>query len=783
MTLEILATFAILAVAVILFVTNRVRMDLVALLVLGALALTGLLTPAEALAGFANPAVVTVWAVFILGAGLALTGVANQVGSQILRLAGTDERRLIVVIMLSAGILSGFMNSIGVVVLLLPVVMDISRKAGIAPSRLLLPLASGALLGGLTTLIGTPPNVIVSEALREEGYAPFGFFAFTPVGLTVLLTGALYMVVVGRRMLPARNLSDSAGRPANSEDLKRLYGLDEGVAVVRLEPGSAFVGATLAQSRLRDLLGGNVLGILRNGQTRLAPLPSEVLQAGDRLIIQGAHEQLVGINGHPFVLPAEQPPDVEEIAVAEVVISELQVMEGSPLAGQTLAELAFRARFGVNVLAFRQNGQLIRDGLPRHIVRAGDVLLVQGTRERTESLAVEADLRILSTETAVAHQLDDQLMALRIPEGSALSGKTLIDSRLGFAFDLVVLGIVRDGVTRLLPPPEEVLQAGDTLLVEASAEELRLMQGLQGLELDRDGPALFAARALESADVGLAEVVLAPHTPLAGQTLRSLNFREKYGLTVLAIWRAGSAYRDRLGDIPLKFGDALLVHGSRRQLQVLGSELDFVVLRQDAQTPPRLNKMPVALAVMGIVLLPVMLGWMPIAIMAVVGAALMVLTGCLSMDEAYRAIEWRAVFLIAGMLALGTALDQTGAAQLVANAIVSLSGDAGPTAVSASFYVLAMLATQVMPTQAVAALQAPIVVRTAADLNVSPYPMMMILAVAIAASALNPVAHAANVLIMGPGGYQFRDFLKLGLPLALLIMLVSLVLVPLLWPY
>ena len=783
MTLEILATFAILAVAVILFVTNRVRMDLVALLVLGVLALTGLLTPAEALAGFANPAVVTVWAVFILGAGLALTGVANQVGSQILRLAGTDERRLILVIMLSAGILSGFMNSIGVVVLLLPVVMDIARKASIAPSRLLLPLASGALLGGLTTLIGTPPNVIVSEVLREEGYAPFGFFAFTPVGLTVLLTGALYMIVVGRRMLPVRNMSDSARGPANSEDLKRLYGLDEGVAVVRLEPGSVFVGATLAQSRLRDLLGGNVLGILRNGQTRLAPLPSEVLQAGDRLIIQGAHEQLVGINGHPFVLPAEQPPDVEEIAVAEVVISELQVMEELPLAGQTLAELAFRARFGINVLAFRQNGQLIRDELPRHIVRAGDVLLVQGTRERTELLAVEAALRILSTETAVAHQLDDRLMALRIPEGSALSGKTLVDSRLGFAFDLVVLGIVRDGVTRLLPPPDEVLQAGDTLLVEASAEELRLMQGLQGLELDRDGPALSAARALESADVGLAEVVLAPHTPLAGQTLRSLNFREKYGLTVLAIWRAGTAYRDRLGDIPLKFGDALLVHGSRRQLQVLGSELDFVVLRQDAQTPPRLNKMPIALAVMGIVLLPVMLGWMPIAIMAVVGAALMVLTGCLSMDEAYRAIEWRAVFLIAGMLALGTALDQTGAAQLVANAIVSLSGDAGPTGVSASFYVLAMLSTQVMPTQAVAALQAPIVVRTAADLNVSPYPMMMILAVAIAASALNPVAHAANVLIMGPGGYQFRDFLKLGLPLALLIMLVSLVLVPLLWPY
>ena len=169
--------------------------------------------------------------------------------------------------------------------------------------------------------------------------------------------------------------------------------------------------------------------------------------------------------------------------------------------------------------------------------------------------------------------------------------------------------------------------------------------------------------------------------------------------------------------------------------------------------------------------------------MALVGAALMVLTGCLTMDEAYRAIEWRAVFLIAGMLALGTALDKSGAAQLVADTVVSLSGGAGPMAVTASFYALAMLSTQVMPTQAVAALQAPIVMRTASDLSISPYPMMMILAVAIAASAVSPVSHAANVLIMGPGGYQFRDYIKVGVPLALLIMLISLVLVPLLWSF
>ena len=585
MTPQIAATFAILLIAVILFVTNRLRMDLVALLVLAALALTGLLTPAEALAGFANPAVVTVWAVFILGAGLAGTGVATFVGNQVLRVAGSEERRLIVVIMLTAGILSGFMNSIGVVVLLLPVVMDIARRVSIAPSRLLLPLASGALLGGLTTLIGTPPNVIISEALREGGYAPFGFFEFTPVGLTVLLAGAFYMAVVGRRFLPDRTLSAEARAPADGEELKRLFGLEKGFSTLRIGPGSALVGVTLAQSRLRDSLGYNVVGILRNGQTQLAPAPNQVLQAGDRLIIQGAPDHLTTINGRPVVLPAQQPLAVEQLAAAEVVIAELRVGDRSDLAGKTLAELALRTRYGVNVMAVKRVEEMIRDGLPRCTVHPGDVLLAQGSRDQIAALADEGSLRIVSRETAVAHQLNDHLMALQIPEGSTLAGKTLVASRLGAAFDLVVLGIVRDGVTRLLPSPDEVLQTGDTLLVEASAEELQLLQGLEGLELDQEDPDVGETVALESEEVGLAEVILAPHTPLVGQTLSGLHFREKYGLTVLAIWRAGEAHHDNLRDIPLKFGDALLVHGSRRQLQVLGSDYDFVVLTEFGPDP------------------------------------------------------------------------------------------------------------------------------------------------------------------------------------------------------
>jgi di/tricarboxylate transporter len=278
------------------------------------------------------------------------------------------------------------------------------------------------------------------------------------------------------------------------------------------------------------------------------------------------------------------------------------------------------------------------------------------------------------------------------------------------------------------------------------------------------------------------EVVLSPHTTLVGRTLRDLHFREKYGLHVLAIWRQGRAYRSQLRDMPLQFGDALLLYGPREKLMLLGSEPDFLVLTQEAQEPPRLDKAPVAAIVMAAVLVPVILGWVPISIAAVTGAALMVLTGCLTMDEAYRFIEWRAVFLIAGMLPLGVAMEQTGTAQFVAEGVVSAVGRFGPLAMLAGLYILTTLATQVMPNAAVAVLLAPIALSTATDLGISPFALMMVVAVAASASFLSPVAHPANVLIMGPGGYRFADYIRVGLPLTIVVLVVVLLVLPLFWP-
>jgi di/tricarboxylate transporter len=457
------------------------------------------------------------------------------------------------------------------------------------------------------------------------------------------------------------------------------------------------------------------------------------------------------------------------------------VPPGSALVGQTLEESNFRQRFGLIVLALRRGESTFRTDLETIDLREGDVLLVQGPRTQADRFRGDPDLTVSDRDVADVYHLEERLMLVRVPQNSALAGKTLNESRMGSAYGLGVLGIVRGETTHLMPRPEEQLQAQDLLVIKGEPEDLRRLEAFQDLEIDQQMEPDVSE--LESAQVGLVEVVLSPRTTLAGRSLRELHFREKYGLSVLAIWRQGQVHRANLSDMPLRFGDALLLHGPRHRLRVLGSEPDFLVLTEAAQEPPRVNKAPLALLIMAVVLGPVILGWIPIAIAAVMGVALMILTGCLTMDEAYRSIEWKAVFLIAGMLPLGIAMEQTGAASFLAEQMVRLVGGFGPLAVTAGLFILAALASQAMPNPAVAVLLAPVALNTATDLGISPYPLMMAIAISASAAFLSPVGHPSNVLIMGPGGYRFSDFTKVGMPMTVMVLVVVLLILPFVWPF
>lgn len=784
MTAEIAIVLGILAIAIILFVTELIRIDLVALIVLISLALTNLVTPTEAISGFSNIAVVTVWAILIISAGLSRTGVASIVGRQLLRLAGDSEFRLVVVIMVVAGVLSGFMNSIGVAALFLPVVIDIARQTGRAPSRLLMPLAIASLLGGLNTLIGTPANILISESLRNAGLIPFQMFDYTPVGIVVMFVGITFMALVGRHLLPRLDIRLNAPSQ-NNNNLAQVYDLSERLYQINLPDDAILSGKTLAESRLGSALGLNVIAILRGGESILAPRSDTVLESRDELFVEGNLDQLDELRSRLNILLEEDHVTLERLTSEDINLGEAKVSPNSTLIESSLLETNFRQRFDVIVLAIWRNEAPILTNLANIHIQPEDVLLVQGSQEELEQLGKDPEFKYLklvsNEEVAKTYHLHKWLLSLRVPEGSILAGRSLTESRLGDAFSIGVLGIVRMGKKILVPSPEDPIQANDLLLVRGDPAELQTLRGLQELIVDYEQvPDLID---FESDQIGSAEVVLSPHSTLAGNTLRGLHFREKFDLSVLAIWRSGRAYRSNLRDMALRFGDALLLYGPREKLKLLGREADFLVLTEEGQEPPRLRKAPLALLIMGIVLLTVIMEWLPIAIAAVLGTVLMVLSGSLTMEEAYQGIEWKAVFLIAGMLPLGIAMERTGAASYLAEMVVSVVGGFGPLAVLAGLFVLATLASQFMPNPAVAVLLAPIALSTASDLGVSPYPLMMTVAFASSAAFLTPVGHSATVLIMGPGGYKFIDYFKVGLPLTLAELLTVVIVLPLVWPF
>ncbi|MGB5983720.1 MAG: SLC13 family permease [Desulfobacterales bacterium] len=788
MSTEILLVFIILAVAVLLLVTEWVAMEVTALLVLVSVTLTGLINPREALAGFSNPAVITVWAVFILSGGLTRTGVANIIGQWVLKVAGRGEGAIIAVVMLSAGVMSAVMNNVAVAALMLPVVMDIARQTGHPASRLMMPLAYGSLLGGLTTQIGTPPNLLVSDILRENGLTAFRLFDFAPVGVVVMGVGIAFMVLVGRHLLPRTNISEGAAL-GGGMDLSAQYHLPERMFTIKIPASVHLVGQTLKESRIGAILGVNVLGITRQDRTILAPGPHEVLQAEDLLAVEGDLNRIQALKqelGYWRTLTVGGDDDLcHRLFADEMPALELVLSEDASFVGRSLREIGLPALVGATILAVRRGERIHRTALQDLPLKAGDILLAQAPPAALESLKATAGVADVAPVSLArlreVYRLRERLLVVAVPEQSMLNGRTLKGSRLGAALGVRVLAIQRQGNTQRLPAPEERIAGGDTLVVEGSAATLALLRSLADLDFSSQAPSTLDH--LQGAGVGLMEAILSPHAKIAGKTLAELHFREKYGLNVLGVWREGHIHRSGfLRDMALRFGDAMLLYGPRAKFSILGQEPDFIVLTQSHQEVPNYAKAKIALAVLVGIIVPVLLGLMPIYIATLLGAALMVITGCLTMEEAHRAVEWKGIILIAGMLPLGTALDSSGAARLLADGVVNWVGPWGPYAVLTGLMLLTFAATCIIPTAALVVLLGPIVLNTAGDLSIAPHALLMAVAVAASASFMTPISHPANILVMGPGGYRFGDYLKVGVPLTLVVLVVVLLVLPWVWP-
>ena len=782
MTLEIALVLGILVVSLILFISEAIRMDLVALLVLGALAVTGLVAPNDAFAGFSNSAVITVWAMFILSEGLTRTGIANLIGNQVMRVAGSREISMIVVIMFTAAVLSAFMNNIGVAALMLPVVVDVARRTKIPVSRLLMPLAYATLLGGLMTQIGTPPNLLISESLAQAGRKPFALFDFTPIGTALMVIGVLFVALIGRLILPTTEAERS--RHQSQRSLRARYKLQEQTFTMRVPADSVLVGKTLSESRIGMATGLIILAINRAGQADTLPSRQTVLRAGDGILVQGRLDQFRELQRWSDLVIEREAPVLKSMVAAKVQYAEVEIAEGSPLISELIRRASFRTQFNVAVAGIRRGDNYRVTNLAYVPLRAGDRILVQGEADDIEALDRYADFNEIEPldEDTLNERIptEERMFVVRLPKKSQLNGATLKKSRLADVFDFRVLGIFRDGKLRVMPRGEEVLHDGDLLLIEGQSEDLDVLRGLQELEIDTRSATNL--RAFESGRLTLLDATLDPRSTLAGRTVGELNFRERYGIELAGIWREGAPIGAELADERLQVGDALLMLGPRDRLELLGSGSDFLVLTPLGQEPPDTRRAPLAALIMLAVVASVMAGYAPIAVAAVVGGSIMVLTGCLTMEQAYRAIDWRAIFLIAGMLPLGTAMQDTGAAEYLALQVMDLLGDAGPWPVIMGLYILTAMATMIIPTAALVVLMAPIVMSAMASMGFEPETAMMAIAMAASASFTSPISHPANILVMGPGGYRFVDYLKVGVPLTIVIFIAVVLLLPIFWP-
>ncbi len=779
MSADVVLVLAILAAAMLLFASGRVRMDVTALMVLSVLAVMGLVTPEQAVAGFSHPAVVTIWAMFILSEGLTRAGIADTLGRQFVRLAGHSEARLVTGIMLVAALLSGFMNNIGVTALLLPVTVHAARESAMAPSRLLMPMAFACLLGGLLTLIGTAPNLLVSAALVEAGFPAFGLFEFARVGVPVVLAGTAFIVLVGRHLLPRRDPLAGSGR-----NLRALYGLEERIFAVRVPSGSVPVGRRIADTGLTSTARLMVVALTRAGRTQALPDPDTRLEAGDTLLLQGRRDRFELLRQWSQLAIEREAPLLQEKLLNDAPLYEMPLDEDSPLVGQTLVPAEFHQQFGGWLLAVRHGATPRRTRLGERVLRGGDCLLVQaGDRALRHLRSAYPPLEatpITQAEAVERYQLDERLLVLRVPRDAAIAGRTVGELRLDRAFDFRLMALFRDGRFQRPLPADEMVRGGDLLLIQGRMEDFDMLRGLQQLEILDDATPYLGV--FDQGKLAMVEAAIHPHASLRGRRVADLKLRETYQVEVAALWRDGRPWRSGLGDMALEHGDALLLVGPERQLAHLGDHDELVVLNPVSAPEIDRGKAPLAIGAMTLVVLVSMLGWLDIHIAAIIGAVVMVLGGCLSMEQAYQAIHWRSIFLIAGMMPLGTAMQSSGAAAVLGESLLGVSGAWGPWAVIALLYLTTVLATLVVPTVVLVVLMAPVAMALSESLAIAPHAPLMAVAVAAAASVASPVAHPSNVLVMGPGAYRFSDFIRVGLPLTLVIFLVAAVVVPLAWP-
>jgi di/tricarboxylate transporter len=590
MTGEIFAVYAILIVAVILFVGDRLRHDLVGVLILVAIGVLGILKPKELLAGFGNQALITIGAMFVLSAGLMRSGMVAALGAKLTQMSKGSPIRFLLLSLVSVCVMSAFINNTPVVVVFIPAVLTVCTRLGQSPSKFLMPISFASMLGGSCTLIGTSSNILVSSLSAEAGFGEIGIFEFTSVGIVIAVVGMAYLLFFSQRYLPDRTTIAST-LPADE--------VKEYITQVRIDPDSNLVGKRLDETPLAK-------------------------------------------------------------------------------AGMRVAELI--------------RGERIQKLGKEMTLEADDILLIRGELNKILELHREHEISITQD-----------------------SG-------------------------------------------------------------DRD-------ETVKRVEMTLFELMVAPESPLIGRTCRQIGMRSEFGVSVFALQRRGRHHQRDISDLDLRMGDILLVRGPTKSLAKLRRSDSFVLLEGVQEQVIERHKAPIALAtLLGIVGLAAF-GVFPISVLSLAGAATLVLTGILTPRDAYRSIDWPVLVLIAGMIGLGNAMEKTGALDLVASGMIAIVGDLGPYGTLWIFYFITAALSLLILNKPAAVLCTPLAILLAGQLGVDGKPFIMAVAFAAATAMATPMGYQTNLLVYGPGGYNYKDFVWFGLPLNLIVGIIACLMIPWIWPF
>ncbi len=620
-----ITTLIILALSAVFFVNGKLRSDLVALCALVLLIVFNILTPEEALSGFSNPIVIMMVGLFVVGGAIFKTGLAKMISSKILRLAGKSELKLFILIMMVTAFIGAFVSNTGTVALMLPIVVSMAASANISPGRFLMPLAFASSMGGMATLIGTPPNLVVDEVLSNAGFTDLSFFSFTPIGVICVLIGLVVLIPLSKFFLVKKeDGKDTKTTTGHSpKELAKKYQLSDNLYRIQIRPGSRIGGKKLQELNITQAYNLSILEIRRQSSSQ-----GRFLKTVDQSLA-GPHTEL----------------------------------------------------------------------------QENDILYVFGPFEKVNQFAKEQNLELTDTHVS---------------------------------------------------------------------------EYVEGAEVEK----------LSVREIGIAEVLLMPDSKLINKAVKDSGFRDKYSVNILGIQRKGEYILNDIKDIKMHAGDILLIQGTWDSIARMSQkQSQWVVLGQPLEEASKVTldyKAPVAALIMVLMIAAMVFDFIPIPPVAavIIAGILMVLTGCFrNVEEAYKTINWESVVLIAAMLPMSLALEKTGASNLISEKLVSGLGDYGPLVLMAGIYFTTSLLTMFISNTATAVLVAPIALQSALAINVSPYPFLLAVTVGASMCFASPFSTPPNALVMSAGKYTFMDYVKVGLPLQIVMGIVMVFILPLLFPF